>query len=175
MLTYRTNHLISGFLLLSFLGLSACSGTGTHSGSNGNPQLVASPDKATLLLAQAADKASSALETLAAIEQKRNPAAGVPPISNVPDELKRAMTISWIGPASPITQTLANHAEYGFNVLGDEPPVPIVINLEAENKRVIDLLRDIGLQLGNRANIRVDANEKIVELQYSSVMQGAGQ
>lgn len=163
----NTYHVL---ILTLALFLAACSGKDKES----NPQLVATPDKATLLLAQAADKASNALETLAAIEQKRTPSASLGPINNVPDELKRAMTISWVGPVAPITRTLANTADYDFKILGNKPPVPIVINLDAENARVIDLLRDIGLQLGRRADIKVDAQNKVVELHYTSVTTGAG-
>lgn len=165
-------HLV--LMMTAFGFLAACSGAQNYSGDGDNPQLVASPDKATLLLAQAADKASSALETLAAIEQARTPSSSVAPIQNVPDELRRAMTISWIGPVEPISRTLANHAEYEFVVLGDQPPVPIVVNLESENTRVIDLLRNIGLQLGSRADIRVDGQSKVVELQYAPVVNGSG-
>lgn len=163
--------LLSGLAVLS---LSACTPHGTYNDTTGRPQLVAAPDKVTLLLAQAADKASNALETLAAIEQARTPAASIAPIDQVPDSLARAMTISWVGPVEPITRTLANHSDYQLIVLGDEPPVPIVVNLDAENRRVIDLLRDIGLQLGSRADIHVDAAGKVVELQYAPVINGIG-
>lgn len=157
------------------IGLAGCSGNfASHKYGDGNPQLVASPDKASLLLAQAADKASNALETLAAIEQARTPAASVAPIENVPVELTRAMTISWVGPTEPIARTLANHADYEFVVLGVRPPVPIVVTLEAENTRVVDLLRNIGLQLGSRADVRVDAAQRVVELQYAPIFSGAG-
>lgn len=159
-------------LLLALGVLAACSPK--YDEKSGNPQLVASPDRATMMLAQAADKASTALETLAAIEQKRTPSASVAPIQNVPEELRRGMTISWVGPVEPITRTLANHSEYKFVVLGDRPPVPIVVNLEAENTRVIDLLRDIGLQLGTRGGIKVDGGQKVVELQYTPVNSRIG-
>ena len=160
------------FLILALGLVSACSPH--YKDKPGNPQLVASPDRATMMLAQAADKASTALETLAAIEQKRTPAASVAPIQNVPEELRRGMTISWVGPVEPITKTLANHSEYRFVVLGDKPPVPIVVNLEAENTRVIDLLRDVGLQLGTRGGIKVDGSRKVVELQYAPIHSGDG-
>lgn len=173
MRTFKLFHTLCFIGMLS--ALVGCSGFPQHAHDDGsNPQFVASPDKATLLLAQAADKASTALETLAAIEQTRTPTTSVAPIENVPDELKRAMTISWVGPVEPISRTLANHSEYEFVILGDQPPVPIVVNLEAENTRVIDLLRNIGLQLGTRADIRVDGKQKVVELQYAPVIIGAG-
>ena len=56
-----------------------------------NAQVVASPDKVSLMLAEAADKASSSLEALAAIEQKKSPGVAVAPINNVPEELARAI------------------------------------------------------------------------------------
>ena len=156
--------------LLSVFLLVGCSGIEVSTHKEDNPQFVASPDKATLMLAQAADKASNALETLAAIEQSRSPKVSVAPIENVPDELKRAMTVSWVGPVEPIAKRLAAYSEYGFEILGDQPPVPIVVNLDAENTRVVDMLRNIGLQLGARADIRVDGQRKVVELQYAPVV-----
>ena len=47
------------------------------------PQLVAQPDKVSMMLAQAADRASNALETLAAVEQNGHRKL-VPAVGNVP-------------------------------------------------------------------------------------------
>lgn len=71
---------------------------------NDNPQLVASPDKVSLMLANAADRASVALETLAAVEQARSPDIAVAPITNAPAELKRAVTVNWVGPVEPVAK-----------------------------------------------------------------------
>jgi defect-in-organelle-trafficking protein DotD len=132
------------------------------------PQLVASPDKVTLMLTEAADKASTALQTLAAVEQARTPNIAVGTIPNPPPELRRAMTVSWIGPAEQISAKLAGRAGYTFMTIGSPPPSPLVVNIDAENKPVIDILRDVGLQLGRRADIKVDANTRSVELHYTS-------
>lgn len=133
------------------------------------PQLVATPDRVSMLLAEAADRSSRSLETLAAIEQYQTPKAKLSPISNAPIELQRAVTMSWVGPVDQVAKRLSEHAGYSFMALGDRPPVPIVVSLDVENRPVIDVLRDIGLQMGTRADIRVDASRKLVELQYSSV------
>ena len=132
-----------------------------------NPQLVASPDKVSLMLADAADRASVALETLAAVEQARTPNASVAPISDAPPELRRAMTVTWVGPVEPIAKTLADRAGYTFQALGTPPPVPIVVNVNVENEPVVDILRSIGLQLGQRADVRVDGARKVVEIHYA--------
>jgi len=137
-------------------------------------QIVASPDKVSLMLADAADKASNALETLAAVEQSRAPAVAVEPIHNAPPELKRAMTVNWIGPADEVLKKISNRASYSFITVGDKPPVPLVVNLDKENTPVIDLLRSVGLQLGMRADVKVDSVKRMVELHYAPVT-GLGQ
>ncbi len=134
-----------------------------------NAQVVASPDKVSLMLAEAADKASTSLETLAAIEQKKSPGVAVAPINNAPEELARAITITWVGPPEQIVRKLADRASYNFVTLGNRPPVPLVVNIDVQNKPVIEVLRDVGLQLGVRGDVKVDAEKKIIELHYAPV------
>ena len=154
--------------LAAVLALAACA-PGSSLSTKYNPQIVASPDKASMLLAEAADRASVALETLAAVEQSRSPGIAVAPIADAPAELRRAMTVNWVGPVEPIGKTLADRAGYGFSVIGDPPPVPVVVSVDVENKPVIDILRSIGLQLGQRADVKVDAARKLVEIHYAPV------
>lgn len=153
-------------LLLVALGLAACTGNIVNLK---NPQVVAPPDRVSAQLAEAADRASNALQTLAAIEQAKAPAAELARTDTAPIELRRAVTINWVGPVDKLSKTLADRASYGFAVLGDLPPVPVVVNIDAENKPIIDILRDIGLQLGARADIRVDGTRRMVELHYAPV------
>ncbi|MDD3020339.1 MAG: DotD/TraH family lipoprotein [Alphaproteobacteria bacterium] len=162
----RSLFLVFSLCVLS-LALSACE---TYSPVKvKDPQLVAQPDKVSMMLAQAADRASNALETLAAVEQKRTPEAGVPAIGNVPAELRRAVTVNWIGPVDSITKMLADRAGYKFVTLGAVPATPVVVEVNVTNKPVIDVLRSIGLQLGPRANVHVNSSAKLVELGYSPV------
>ncbi|MBN8520451.1 MAG: DotD/TraH family lipoprotein [Alphaproteobacteria bacterium] len=121
------------------------------------------------MMAEAADKASNALETLAAVEQAKSPGVAVEPIHNAPEELERAMTVNWVGPPDQISKMIADRAGYDFLTVGSRPPVPLVVNIDARNERVIDILRDIGLQLGVRADIKVDSVRKIIELHYAPV------
>jgi defect-in-organelle-trafficking protein DotD len=152
------------FLILTTLVVSACAQQEVRSQS---PQLVASPDKVSLMLANAADRASVALEALAAVEQSRSPGIAVGPIVGAPPELKRAVTINWVGPVEPIAKTLADRAGYVFQPIGNPPPVPIVVSINVENQPVIDIFRSIGLQLGARADIKVDGGRKMVEVHYA--------
>jgi len=81
----------------------------------------------------------------------------------------RAITITWYGPAEALVKKLANRASYTFITVGDKPPVPLVVNMDIENEPVIDVLRDVGLQLGVRADVKVDSTRRMIELHYAPV------
>src|SRR5262245_15203074 len=74
--------------------------------SDSHPQMVAAPDAVSARLAEAADRASLSLEKLAAVEAARGPSAAVSPAGNAPAELRRAVTVNWVGPVEPITKTM---------------------------------------------------------------------
>lgn len=161
--------MFSRFLQISLIvaavaGLSACAGP-NNIGSR-NPQVATVPDKVSLMLAEAADRSSTALQTLAAIEQARTPEVSVAPVADAPAELKRAITTNWVGPVEPVVKMLADRASYGFQIVGNAPPVPIIVSINVENKPVIEVLRNIGLQLGVRADVTVDSERRMVEVHY---------
>lgn len=153
----------SAIVLGATLILSACTRP------ERNAQVVASPDKVSLMMAEAADRASNSLQTLAAIEQTKSPGVAVQPIHNAPEELARAMTVTWVGPPEQILRKLADRASYDFIKLGNPPPVPLVVNINVQNEPVIEVLRDVGLQLGVRADVKVDSEKKMIELHYAPV------
>lgn len=159
-------HIFVMLTLCAALFATACS-PGFNVQSERRPQIAAAPDKATMMLAEAADKASLAAETLAAVEQARTPEAAITPVSNVPPKLNRAITINWVGPVEPITRQLADRSSYNFLVVGNAPPVPVVVSLDIENLPIVDALRSIGLQLGPRADVKVDANREVIEIHYA--------
>jgi len=163
-------HLKQYAILALLLGpvMTGCT-PGNAIGERFNPQVVASPDKASMLLAEAADRAAVALETLASVEQARSPGIAVAPIADAPPELRRAMTVNWVGPVEPISKTIADRAGYSFTTIGAQGPAAIVVSIDVENKPIIDILRSIGLQLGNRADIRVDPHNRAVEIHYAPV------
>jgi len=132
-------------------------------------QLVAEPDPVALRLAAAADRASSALQTLASVEQARNPGVSVQSAPGAPRELRRTVSVAWTGPIEPLLLSLVDRAGYQLQVNGDKPPVPVVVSVQAREKSVVEVLRDLGLQAGRRADIVVDPQRHIVELNYAPV------
>ena len=164
---------MSRFTGLTVLLFALFTVTGCTKPIRSNPQVAAQPDKVSAMLADAADRASVALETLAAVEQARTPAIAVGPIENAPSELERAITVNWVGPVEPIARKLADRAGYMFQTIGASPAVPVVVSIDVENKPVIDVLRSIGLQLGTRADVKVDGARRVVEIHYAPNL-GAG-
>lgn len=161
---------ILAVLLIAATALSAC-GTGFGGTRNnlGKPQIVAEPDQTSLMIADAADRATRALESLAAVEQVRTPsaAAAAATIPNAPVELQRAVTFNWSGPAEDVARDMAARAGYTFRMVGDQPPAPILVNLNIYNQPMIEVLRDLGLQMGTRADLKLDANRRTVEIIYA--------
>lgn len=138
------------------------------------PQLVAEPNSVDLMLADAADRATRALETLASMEQATKPGEVVAAVPNAPQELRRALTFDWSGPAEPLVQELSKQAGYDFGVIGNRPPLPIILNIKATNTPMIDVLRDIGLQMGARSDLKVDAQGRRIEIHYADTVNRAG-
>ena len=162
--THRFYRLSLTVLLTATLALGGCSGKGFP-----KPQLVAEPDGVTARLAAAADRAANALDELAAIENTRTPTDIPPLVSGAPVELRRAITVDWVGSTEPLVQQLADRASYQFKLSGQPPAVPMIITLRVKNEPLIEVLRNVGLQLDNRATLKIDPATQTVELIYGPV------
>jgi defect-in-organelle-trafficking protein DotD len=139
----------------------------------GQTQMVAEPNSVDLMLADAADRATRALETLAAMEQTQMPIKPIASVPNAPQELQRAVTFDWTGPVEPLIEELARKAGYNYGVIGDQPSAPITVSLKAMNKPLINVLRDFGMQMGARGDLNVNAQSRVIEIQYASFTNGA--
>jgi len=161
---------ISAIALVFLATLPILSGCGYFGATRGQPkpQLVADQDPSSVMLADAADRATRALESLAAVEQVRTPsAASAAMIPQAPAELQKAVTFVWSGPVEPVARDLAAKAGYSFRTVGDVPVSPIVVTMNVYNQPMIEVMRDIGLQMGSRADLRLDAGTRTVEIIYA--------
>ncbi len=129
--------------------------------------LVAENDPVSLRIAQAAEKAGKALDNIAGIEQYRTPMPPMEDFSGAPPALVQPITVTWNGPAEQIVQTLTLKAGYRYRTAGLQPPLPLTVVVNSYEQPLIELLRDIGLQLGNRADVAVDAKNSVVQLRYA--------
>lgn len=154
-------------LMLGLCALLALTGCSRMEGFP-KPQLVAEPDPVVARLAAAADRAANALDELAAIENTRTPTEIPPLVNTAPIELRRAITIDWVGNAEPLVQQLADRASYQFKLTGQPSALPLIVTIRVRNQPIIETLRDLGLQLENRATLRVDTDTQTIELVYAA-------
>ncbi len=151
-------------LILACLGLSACGADGPMT------PMATEPDLVGLRLAQAAEKASSSLDTIAGIEQHRAPPMpATDDFANVPPALTQLITVKWSGPVEQMLETLAGKAGMRFDSKGSRPGVPLIVHLNVYQKPMIEVLRDLGLQVGRRGDITVNGTQNVIEVRYAPV------
>jgi defect-in-organelle-trafficking protein DotD len=137
------------------------------------PAVATEPDIVSVKLAQAADKASKALDSIANIEQQKNPSVAPLPVdyANASPNILQPVSLRWSGPIEQVTRILAERAGMRFHVLGRSPEVPLVVNVDAYQEPILHVLRDVGLQAGTRADLSVNQNEGVVEVRYAAADQ----
>ena len=131
------------------------------------------PDPAEMRLAEAASRAEAALTTLARIESARTPPLPAGISGEIPSELRRPVTLDWIGPLETLAETLARYAGYRFAVAGRPPVRPATVAVRAEDIPLIEVLRDAGLQAGSAATLVVNAGSRTVRLDWSGERPGS--
>lgn len=149
------------------LALGACAAQGGSSTASNPAWSGHSEAKAEDLLAQSADRAAKARETLARVERTRTPPAPTPvDETGLPPELRLPTTVDWSGPAPEVAERLAAGIGYEFRILGNPPANPPMANLSVQDLSVVKVLEDIGLQVQPGAQIVIDPNARRVEFRY---------
>lgn len=128
-------------------------------------------DNVSVQLAIAAKKASEAIIELAEVEKVRTPTTTAPIVEDAPRLLRQPMSITWNGPIGPLAQRVADRAMYGFVEYGKSLSTPILVQVDAINTPLVDILKNIGLQAGSRANVVVDVENRNVEVHYVEVQE----
>lgn len=156
-------------LLISMLPLIvACA-----SGSKTNVVDVQPPTNnvdETANLTEAAASVSRSLVNLAEVEQAAHPLTQLnPPPSPASYGMAVNASIDWSGPVEPLVQQLAQAVKYQVRILGVKPSIPILVTLSERNAPVADILRDVAFQCGQRAELVVLPDSKVIEIRYESV------
>lgn len=117
-------------------------------------------------LAEVADSVDRSLAELAAIERTRTPSAKKLVVVNSAELEGKRVTLDWNGPVAPLLQRVAKLVGYSLRVLGKAPAVPVLISVSGHDMPVVDLLRGVDLQCGQRARVAVYSKQKVIELRY---------
>ena len=63
---------------------------------------------------------------------------------------------------------IASMTNYRVKVLGNEPPIPILVSISAKKTVIADILQNASLQAGKRAHILVFPESRLIEVRYLS-------
>lgn len=84
----------------------------------------------------------------------------------LPPELTRTVDFPWNGPLNPLVHKLALMAGYRVQVRGAQPAAPIVVTLHGQHT-VFNALQIVGEQTGKMADIRLNADQRRIIIQYA--------
>lgn len=152
-------------LFVSTIILSACS-TVTYK----RPPINNPSDDASIKLAEAANSVSDSMMQMAKTEKILTPpqtdnALNIPYTNN----LNAHASVDWSGPIGELTQRVAEAANYKLRVIGNEPAIPVLVNVNLKDYSLGDILRNIDYQAANKASIHVYPHSKVVELRYANL------
>ena len=122
-------------------------------------------DAAEAMLVEAALRAETALTSLAKLEGDPAGGGAIPRI--VPPALLKRVDFDWIGPLDGAVRALAGTAGYAFETAGARPARPVMVRMNAKNRPLIVIFRDMGLQAGSAAAVTVDAARGLVLLDWT--------
>lgn len=133
----------------------------------GDPTVGTDPAEATL-----AEAATSVSKSLISLDQMQQATTPLPPTYQPADPAAYGManqvTIDWNGPIEPLLTQVANATGYSVNILGKAPSLPILVTVIARNQPIGEVLRNAGYQCGDKADIVIFPNTKIIELRYAT-------
>lgn len=152
-------------LILSLLMLISCS---SKKASLQKPPVNAPSADADIKLAEAANSVSSSLIELARIEKVAKGDKGQKKLVNVNSyNLEAKASVDWSGPVEELVERLAMASFYKLRVLGKAPAIPVLVSVSAHDQTLVNILRNVDYQVGNKADIRVYTRRKIIELRYA--------
>ncbi len=127
-------------------------------------------DDASIRLAEAASSVSDSIIEMARVEKVIMP-PNKDNLLTIPNsiDLQAVVSVDWSGPIEEITARMAKAANYQLRILGKQPALPILINLNNKSKTLAEILRDIDYQAGPKADIHVYPNNQVVELRYAKI------
>ena len=151
-------------LLLSISLMASCASV-TYK----RPPVNDPSDDASIKLAEAANSVSDSMMQMAKTEKILTPpqSDNVITIPNT-NNLNAHASVDWSGPIGELTKRITEAAHYRLRVIGNEPSIPVLVNVNLKDCSLGDVLRNIDYQAANKASIHVYPNIKVVELRYAN-------
>ena len=128
----------------------------------------ASDTNAQAQVAEAATSVGHSLQQLSAIQMATHKGVklGKPYNARAIGMAKQA-SLNWNGPVRPAVQKIASASGYRLRVLGSKPAIPVIVNVNASNQTLAQILRNVTFQAEPAAMIKVYPRSRVIELRYN--------
>lgn len=124
-------------------------------------------DPVVMRLEEAATAIHTDLQRLVSIKSEPRSAATRGRATPIAGSLAQVISFRWAGPIGPAVKALSEKCGLTFDEKGRGPAQPLVVNVNAHERPLFEILEDIGIQAGNRAELRVVESSSLVELIYA--------
>lgn len=139
------------------LVLAGCAGTSSPEPPDIEAEAMANPEVA---LVHSLDRVASATATLRAAAEAPRSAGAV-----VPAELQKPIVWRWSGPLDQAAKALATKVGYAYADGSPDTPIAMpTVSVDVSGATVLDVLRSVGAQAGDRATLVVDPDRRIVQV-----------
>lgn len=132
------------------------------------PRVPAETDRgdAQVQIAEASTAIGSSLEELSAIQLATNPRASLPPLNPAALGMTEVVSVNWNGPAEALLDKIALLSGYRLQILGEEPAIPVLVSINANNQVLAQVLQNVIYQVQSKADVVVNTSRRIIELRY---------
>ena len=118
-------------------------------------------------IAEAASSVSQNIQNLDAMVLATNKDVHMPvPVNAEEVGMAQIVSVSWSGPAAALLKQIADGSHYHLKILGTAPSIPLVVNVNADNQPLADILRDVTYQVAKEASVKLYPKQRIIELRY---------
>ena len=80
--------------------------------------------------------------------------------------LNRTVFIDWSGPVEQLLNDISGLTGYKVQVIGSKSIIPPIVTLNHQNIKLVDVVRDVALQIHQKADLIVFPDEQLIELRY---------
>jgi defect-in-organelle-trafficking protein DotD len=87
----------------------------------------------------------------------------------IPPQLAQKESFNYVGQVQDALKGIAELAKYRFYVVGNPPAQPLMISINAKNQSLMDSLRDVNAQIGEKADITLAPNAKLITLTFNQL------
>lgn len=118
-------------------------------------------------IAEASIAVGHSLQDLSAVQMTVHPPRHLrAPFNPQAIGMSKMASINWTGPVQPVLEKIAQATHYHLRVIGKKPTLPVLVSLNAHNRPIADILRNILYQVVLKADIAVYPTSRTIELRY---------